>query len=313
MSAFNDFLHLLRLKVDIYHNAKICGDWSVREHVLGTTCFHVVTSGKCYIDVPNHLSTVFNEGDLVIFPREIEHTMYSIDDAKGDQQHLPYTSIESGTGMLCGEVHMLHLFRDQLLNALPPVLMVRNTDQTPWLSQLVSMIVTESSEHALSLHPHADPVKNEAESLDISGSNKVILNRLSELLFIYALRDYLMQSNQQVGILALYGHQKLARALKAFHQSLDKKWSLTTLSREAHMSRTVFSVTFKKISGWTVSQYMTWWRMQVAWEKLRLGHKVSDVALQVGYLSEPAFSRAFRKQFNLSAGQVRRSDVSGLN
>lgn len=287
MSAFTDFTNLLRLRVNIYHNAKVCGDWIIDEHTLGATCFHVVTTGRCLLNVPGHLQTEFNTGDLVIFPRELKHQMSALDQQKGEQQHLDYSSPLSGTGMLCGEVSVLHLYQNQLLEALPAVLLIRNDENTAWLGRLVTLIVEESLEHA--------------------EKNSVILNRLSELLFNYALRHYLQNNNPETGILALYANKQLAKAVTAFHKAPDQKWDLASLAQQAGMSRTVFAERFKQCSGWTVNQYTNWWRMQIAWEKLCQGDKVGVVALQIGYQSEAAFSRAFQKQFDVSAGQVRRT------
>ena len=287
MPAFTDFINLLRLRVNIYHNAKVCGNWVINEHTLGATCFHVVTTGSCVLKVPGHVETEFNYGDLVIFPRELEHSMLPLGEQTGEQQHLAYASELDGTGMLCGEVSVLHLYQSQLLDALPPVLLIRNGSETRWLEHLVTLI--------------------ESESLNQDAANSIIINRLSELLFIYALRHYQKSHEAESGILALYGNDKVAHAIKIFHDSPQVKWGLDSLAKEAGMSRTVFSETFKRLSGWTVNQYTTWWRMQIAWEKLRRGEKVSEVAESIGYQSEAAFSRAFRKQFTVSAGEVRRN------
>ncbi len=289
MSAFSDFLNLIKLQVNIYHNAKVCGDWIINEHNLGATCFHVVTSGRCKLTVPGHLETEFNTGDLVIFPHELEHSMLQIDDFQGEQQHLDYKTILPGTGMLCGEVSVLHHYQNQLLEALPPVLLIRNDKTTPWLKPIVDLLLQES--------------------VNFPEENSITLNRLSELLFVFALRHYLNQQLQNQGILLLYGHPQLAKAVKAFHASPEQKWDLHRLAKQAGMSRTTFAQTFKKISSWTVNQYTSWWRMQIAWEQLHRGNKVSNVAEKIGYQSEAAFSRAFKKQFAVSAGSVRRSNI----
>jgi AraC-like DNA-binding protein len=286
MTAFTDFINLLRLQVNIYHNAKVCGNWVINEHTLGTTCFHVVTTGQCRLNVPEHLDTEFNCGDLVIFPRELQHSMHPIEQQTGEQQHLSYATELNGTGMLCGEVSVLHLYRNQLLSALPPVLLIRNNDEAPWLNNIVQLLLQESC--------------TEDEP------NSVMINRLSEMLFIFALRHYLHNDNCQKGILALYGNERIATALKHFHDTPEQKWDIDSLAQKASMSRTAFATKFKQQSGWTVNQYTNWWRMQIAWDQLKSGDKVSAVAFQIGYQSEAAFSRAFKKQFSVSAGSIRR-------
>ncbi len=289
MSAFTDFINLLKMKVNIYHNAKVCGDWIINEHTLGATCFHIVTTGRCMLNVPGYLETEFNTGDLVIFPHELEHHMRAIDTMDREQQHLSYHSTLQGTGLLCGEVSVLHRYQNQLLDALPPVLFIKNDEQAPWLNHLVSLFLQES-------------LRDAEETLET-------LNRLSEMLFIYALRHYLDQGDCKPGILLLYGSPRLAKAIKAFNNAPEQKWNLSTLAKQAGMSRTSFAETFKRKSGWTVNQYTHWWRMQLAWEKLEHGDTVSNVAYAVGYQSEAAFSRAFKKQFETNAGNVRRNSA----
>jgi len=286
MSAFDDFVRLLRLDVDIYHNARVCGNWQVSEHELGITCFHIVTEGQCMLSVPGLLETEFNRGDLVLFPKEIEHEMWPIEKREGIQEHLPYQSNQSGTGLLCAEVKVMHLFQNQLLSALSPVLLIKNDKNHLWLNHITDLIMEESTR---SLSARSE-----------------LLNRLSEMLFIFAMRDYIDTDNCQQGLLALYGDGRLSKAIEAFHAAPEQKWDLSKLANEAAMSRTSFSNQFKQVSGWTVNQYTTWWRMQLAWEMLAVGDKISHVAYQVGYQSEAAFSKAFLKIFSRTPGDVRK-------
>ena len=286
MSAFDDFVALLKLDVDIYHNAKVCGNWQINEHQLGATCFHIVTQGRCMLSVPGIVETEFNRGDLVIFPREIEHTMWAIGESQGEQVHLPYQSNQSGTGLLCAEVKVMHLFQNQLLSALPAVLLIKNDGEHTWLSHITELIMDESKR---SLSARTE-----------------LLNRLSEMLFVFAMRDYIDTESPEQGVLAIYGDKRLSKAIKAFHANPEKKWDLEGLARQAGMSRTSFAKHFKQKSGWTVNQYIVWWRMQLAWEMLAAGDKISHVAYQVGYQSEAAFSKAFFKVFSRTPGDVRK-------
>lgn len=79
-----------------------------------------------------------------------------------------------------------------------------------------------------------------------------------------------------------------------------------TTRQQAAMSRTAFATAFKELSGWTPMQYLTWWRMQLAWHLLADGEPVAIVADKIGYQSEAAFSRAFKSEFKQTAGEVRR-------
>ena len=286
--SFSDLFRLLNLTADLYHNAKICGNWQVQEHELGATCFHMVTMGRCLLNVPGHLNIELQCGDLVIFPRELPHQMTAHSQCKGEQQHLDYRdAIEiDGTGMLCGSVRFRHKLNDFLLDALPPVFVVSNQENHQWMQSLSKIIIHES--------------------LEAGPASKAILDKLSELLFIYALRQHITDHPMHAGMLALYSHQRLAKSIHAIHQSPGKAWTLEMMASEALLSRTVFAETFKAVSGWTAGQYLTWWRMQLAWAQLKRGERIADVADTFGYNSEAAFSRAFQRLFQISPSKARK-------
>lgn len=288
IDAFSQLLHLLKLDASLYFNAKVCGNWRINEHTLEATCFHMVTIGSCKLDVPGQFSGVLNRGDLVIFPRELPHTMMPLEPQLGAQEWFDYSVADGldGTGMMCGEMRFQHKGSRYILDALPPVFVIRYDPHNDWLRSLLEMIV--------------------AENMRGGPASKVLLDKLSELLFTYALRQHLIDHPGEVGMLAIYGHPRLARAANALHQHPELEWTLDSMADIAALSRTSFAETFKAVSGWTPGQYLTWWRMQLAWSLLRDGETLAEVANRVGYKSESAFSRVFQKTFSISAGKVRR-------
>ena len=128
---------------------------------------------------------------------------------------------------------------------------------------------------------------------------------MGELLFSYALRCYAENFDHEKGLLALYAHPKLAPALQAIHEKPAYPWQLANLASECAMSRTQFSNLFTEIADSTAMQYLTWWRMQLAWSELSTGTSVEQVAEAVGYRSSAAFSRAFKSEFGETVGAVR--------
>ncbi len=289
MDAFSDLIRMIRLDAEIYHNAFVCGDWRLDEYEPGATCFHVVTQGECHLYVPGHLDTELKRGDLVVFPREIKHSMTPLKPASGQQEHLPYAMAtgKEGIGMLCGKLRFQHTASSQLLDALPAVMLITHEQAQTWLAPIFELILTES--------------------FASTAASSVLLDRVSEILFIQALRHYLQNHKPQLGILALYGHPRLSVALIAIHQSPENNWTLETMAQCAAQSRTQFAKTFRETSGWTPMQYLTWWRMQLAWSYLRDGLSIADVAERVGYQSESSFLRIFKKTFGENAGSVRRT------
>lgn len=287
--GMSDLFHLLNLTVDVYHNAKICGNWEINEHELGATCFHMVTMGSCLLDVPGHFNLQLNSKDLVIFPRELPHHMTAMQPNQGAQQHLDYKDAIhiDGTGMLCGSVRLLHQTSNFLLDSLPPVFIIPYDPRNLWVEPLSNMILMES--------------------MNTGPASKAILDKLSEVLFVYALRQYVIDSPENAGLLALYSHKRLSSAIHAIHSAPEKAWTLANMAREASLSRTVFAETFKSVSSWTPGQYLTWWRMQLAWDKLKHGEQLLNVAEAIGYKSEAAFSRAFSRHFETSPSKVKRA------
>ncbi len=287
MEALSELIKLFRMHVDVYHNAQICGNWLYRESHLGETCFHMVTKGECVLDVPGHLTTVLNYGDLVIFPREIPHTMHPLNKAPEEQFVIPFDEAKDieGTGMLCAQACFDHQGSFNLLDAFPEVFLVRYKEENTWCNTLTHLIMEENENPTL--------------------ASQAIVNRLSELLFIYALRQHLFDTDRAFSILALYADPRIQKAISAIHSSPATPWTLEMLASKAMMSRTAFAKKFKELSGWTPAKYVTWWRMQLAWAKLSEGMFSAEVSDLIGYKSEAAFSRAFVKHFAISAGKVR--------
>lgn len=286
--ALSEILRLLNLSADVYHNAKVCGNWRITEHKLGAACFHMVTLGSCVLSVPKVYEGTLECGDLVIFPKELAHSMRPEDTFVGEQKHLAFQGNEDieGTGILCGEISFQHEGCRYLFDALPPLIIIRYDEANSWLQSLLNMLVEENR--------------------IIGMASKVIFDKLSELLFTYALRQYLLDNPNDVGVLSVYGHPRIAKAISAMHKYPERAWTLELMAKEAMLSRTTFSKTFKTISGWTAGQYLTWWRMQLAWCLLKRGENIAQVSDKVGYHSESSFSRAFQKLFGISAGKVRR-------
>jgi len=288
MEALSDLIRVFRMYVDVYHNAQACGNWLYNESHPGKTCFHMVTKGDCHLKVPNHLETILKKGDIVIFPREIPHTMFPTS-SETELQHV--VSFDQaigldGTGILCGEACFDHSGSHHMLDALPAVFIIRFDATNDWCQSLVKLIMAES----------VSPIM----------ASQSIVNRLSELLFIYALRQHLLDNKENSGFFALYNDHRLKRSISAIHQNPGDNWTLEKMAAAASMSRTAFSNRFRQLSGWTPAKYLTWWRMQLSWSKLTEGLKSADVAEQVGYQSEAAFSRVFQKHFGTTAGKVRR-------
>jgi len=283
--AISDLLRLLSASVNIFHNAKVCGEWRISEHKPPLTCFHVVTEGECWLEVPERFSTTLHAGDLILFPVELPHSMTPTSQLSGPQEHVPFPDAleREGTGLLCASVSFRHPASELLLRALPEITVLLAAD-TPWLKPLTTLILDES--------------------LNPGGASQAILEKLAELLFAYTLASTSVIQSPQKNILALYAHPRIGRAIDAIHNKPDYPWTLDLLAREAAQSRTAFAATFKSLSDWTVMEYVNWWRMQLAWKHLEDGTRLAEIPYRVGYQSPAAFSRAFKRCFGVNPSAV---------
>ena len=141
-----------------------------------------------------------------------------------------------------------------------------------------------------------------------------VMSRLSELLFVEAVRQYSTTlANEEVGWLKGLKDPHVGRALALIHQNIGAPWTAESLAKEVALSRSAFMERFKSLVGMPPIRYLTVWRLQTAKLNLReTATSIAQLAHSVGYDSEEAFSRAFKREFGLAAGAVARSAGGGL-
>jgi AraC-like DNA-binding protein len=270
---------------------------AILPHAQHVVSYHVVSQGSCWCESPGHPTMRLETGDVLVVPRGHAYqlasacglrTGWSLDDALTwframADGRLPFVVTEGGSGperlqLVCGFLGCDALPFNPVLTTLPPLLKVRvHVDSGDRLSALLKFAVAESS--------HIRP-----------GSRSVLL-RIAELVFVEVLRSYLT-STSEPGASWLGGLRDpvIGRALARLHAQPARAWTLPELAREAGASRSVLAERFTYFVGHPPMLYLTRWRMQLAASRLAAGGSpVSAVAADVGYESEAAFCRAFKK------------------
>lgn len=136
----------------------------------------------------------------------------------------------------------------------------------------------------------------------------LVLGRLADVLFVQAVRAWCNSDKQVHGWLAGLKNDRLAASIRAMHGDLARDWTVETLAREAGLSRSAFAALFKNVTGQTPLEYLTSWRMYRTRVLLRGSDlSLSEIAQRVGYETDTALSRAFRRSQGISPGQWRRS------
>jgi AraC-like DNA-binding protein len=260
------------------------------EHVIE---YHVVVSGTGYASLIDQPAITMRPGDIVLFPHGDAHVMSSAPGMRGPRdlphrrraQHerLPinvdYTRADAhdATHLVCGFLACDASPFNPLLSALPKLLhMPRGEHGHAMLDHLIAAALAESSAPR-------------------SGGDAV-LARMSELMFVEVVRRHLASLEPtRMGWLAGLREPIVGRAIAALHARPAHDWSLDALAREVGASRSSLAGRFTDYVGVPPMQYLTQWRMQLAAKLLAEGATLAHIATQVGYSSEAAFSRAFKK------------------
>ncbi|MGI9263597.1 MAG: AraC family transcriptional regulator [Gammaproteobacteria bacterium] len=295
MDTISHILKTFRLRARVFHNAKYCGAFKVDTSKEGLATFHIVTAGRCMLELPDSETEpeTLEAGDLVLLPRARRHCLVDrLDTAcginEGRSTPFPDAPVETGTGLVCGYLEFDQPSNNPLLDALPDVAIVRS-DTAPWDRHLLPLLRILI-----------------AESISSMRGAEVTLNRLCDVVFVLLVREYLEQNSEQ-GLGAALADQRIGRSLDAIHTGLEQEWSVEALASIAAMSRAAFSSRFKELLGETPMGYVTRCRMQGAHRLLRDGGvTIANISERCGYASEAAFAKAFKREMGASPGSVRR-------
>lgn len=309
MDPLGQALHFLRLSGALYCRSELTAPFGVELPAFpGSLMFHIVTSGRCRLEVGDEEPLLLQPGDLALVPHGRGHLLRSaprvpckgLFDLEREQLSSCYEVLRHGgggeeTAMVCGAVDFDHPAARQLINALPEVVHVDawNSSEAEWLQSTLRFMA--------------------AEARQLKPGGETIITRLCDILVVQAIRSWLAEAPAaQTGWLGALQDEQVGRAIAHVHRDPEHAWTVASLAAEASMSRSAFSTRFTELVGETPMRYVTRWRMHVARSWLREGDlSMVDVALRLGYGSEAAFGRAFKRTMGLSPGAARRSDVEG--
>ena len=298
-----DILQSLRLQSALYCRAHLGAPWGFRVSRREVASFHIVTGGTCWLTVEGTDKPVLlAEGDLVILLHGHAHTM-------SDHPETPVTRLEdlvprqpvetdgifysggpgTATSLVCGSLQLEDDPTNPLFSILPPVLHTQTQlGQSPsWLGAIVQLVKAEASANELAA--------------------ETVIRRLSEILFIQAVRRYLSTvDGGQTGWFNALKDPQIGQALALVqHQPVDP-WTVESLASRVGLSRSAFSAKFKQLVGEPPMRYLTRVRLRKAATLLRMHPApLLEAALSVGYDSEVAFSKAFRRYYGIAPGAYR--------
>ncbi len=301
--VLGDVLQSIHLHSTLYCRAKMGAPWGFRVSSREVASFHIVSGGMCWLTVEGMEEPVLlTEGDLVILPHGHAHTMTDhpkspvtmLEDLKPKQpvaKNGIFYSMGQGavTTLVCGGLELEDYSTNPLYSILPAFIHMRSNDEYsfPWLQAIVELVRVEASVNRV-----------EAET---------VITRLSELLFIQAVRAYIRAiGDRNVGWLGALKDPQIGQALALIQHQPGEAWTVGSLACRVSLSRSAFSAKFRQLVGEPPMQYITRVRLTKAAASLRT-HPATlvEVATSVGYESEVAFSKAFKRYFGIAPGAYR--------
>ena len=332
MDVLSDTLKVVRLSGAVFLRAKLPSPWAVASATaselaeylrLPSDCiavFHILARGSCWLSIPGSAPVLLKAGDAVLLPQNCPHVVgsdWSLSPISF-RAVLPATmpsdgiaevvggSIGEMTQLICGYLHCDQRF-NPLIGALPDVMVVHpNHDgravETEAATEMeIVRARTLASSAALAIPP-GDWLETTLrhtveEALGERPGNTDMLARLSEILFVEVVRRYMQQlPAAQHGWLAGVSDPVVGHALRLLHARPEHAWTVEDLARAVAVSRSTLAQRFTALIGETPMHYLAAWRIQLAKYLLKQTNlNLVEVALRVGYESDVAFNRAFKR------------------
>lgn len=308
-------LHFLRMSGVITARSELTAPWSIdlppmRDCVL----YHVVTAGEAWLEVDVDEPMVMRPGDFFLVPHGEGHRIADREEFIGpdappadDLFSLPIQRISSRyellrhggggatTKLVCGAVRFDHPAAKDLVRMLPRVIRTSSWEapEGEWLRSTLQLMAAESQ----ALRP----------------GGETVITRLADILVIQAIRTWITSNpDARTGWLGALHDDRIGPALLQIQRAPEKPWTVESLAKGVAMSRSAFAARFRDLVGESPVQYLTRWRMHTALTWLQDGEfTVAGLASRLGYRSEAAFSRAFKRVVGVAPGSVKRQAAEG--
>jgi AraC-like DNA-binding protein len=314
MDVLSEVLRVVKLQGALFFNGEFSSPWCVNasssralakhfapqaEHVI---IFHLLTEGRAFCRLHSGEEVLLSAGDIVMVPHGDHHVLgngagvSAVNDSEQLRdviaQGLNVLRMGGGgeiTRFVCGYMACDPELSKTFLAGLPPLFKVsiRNDASGRWLENSIRFSVNEAG---------APRPGSEA-----------VLAKLAEVLFVETLRGYIAKlPAEQTGWLAGARDAEVGKTLALMHRNPEEPWTLATLAQRAGLSRSVLAERFRHYLKETPMAYLTRWRLQMGAQMLSsTNYSVAQVAAEVGYESEAAFNRAFKREFDSPPARFR--------
>ncbi len=296
-------LQLLRMDGAFYCASQLSAPWGMSLPAMaGYVWFHAAITGTFILQPEDGPAAGVSAGGLALVPRGTGHRLYSAsgvptpDILSLDRESVSdrYETLRYGGGgpaayVICGAVRLEHPAAHHLVKSLPATIVVgTQAEDTEWLHATLRLLGSEARQ--------ARP------------GSEAVITRLADIIVIQAIRAWLdSDPAARTGWLGAMRDPYIGRAISLVHADPGHPWTVATLASQLSMSRSAFAARFTELVGEPAMEYVTGWRMHVAFASLQGGAKtIGQLSDELGYRSEAAFARAFKRVMGIPPGAVRR-------
>lgn len=307
MESQLNLLREMRLTGGIFLDAEFTAPWCISAKVTPEDCapftptprqiiaYHYVVAGHLFITVDGQPPIIIETGEIVVLPRNEQHTIGSSPDlipvnaddliqpaADGGLARIDYGGGGVPTQVFCGFLGN-DMPRNALISLLPSIIKLNVVEGSSgnWVESTFKFAVQELASSHL--------------------KSPAMVSRLAEILFMEAVRRYLESSRSDENkAIAGINDSVVARALSLVHDHLSRRWTTEILAREAGLSRSAFADRFTRVVGEPPMGYVTRLRLEQATTQLAEStNSIARIASDIGYESEAAFNRAFKREYGI--------------
>ncbi len=291
--TLGETLYSLRLDGLMYAQSELSAPWGIEMPPMsGKMMFHIVTEGGCWLRFPDHEAVFVQPGELVLLLKGEGHSIASAEnlacqpffDIPVSQLSERFEFLRYGGGgdvtrLTCGVLSFDHVAGAKLISQLPQLIHMKSHNGV--LPARLQSLVQLMAEEARAL----------------SAGGETVVAHLADIIVIQAIRYWVEHSPEaNKGWLGALKDPKIGKALAVIHAHPESAWTVDRLAQHAGMSRSGFSARFTEVIGTSVKQYVTEWRMSLARMKIMQSPiALADLAEALGYQSEAAFSRAYKR------------------
>lgn len=293
-------LDSLELKTTLFHLGRYCGSWKASTSGLADAGFHVVLGGDCWLHLPERKESLpLRRGDAVFFLRDVPHLLspHADPDEAAKAPRCPMQPFSEdvddggGTALACGFFAFRTPLRERFIGSFPDyVVIARDDDSLRESRPIFDLILAEARRATTEPSP--------------------LIARLVDLLFFYVIRHLCRRQEVASGLWSVLSRPEFAPLLAAILDDPASDWTIERMADVSHMSRANFHKRFSQAAGTSPGHFLANVRMTLAGRLISRGMSLSRAAEKVGYQSDAAFSRAFKKVTGRLPGSVRRADLN---